>query len=510
MTVKLWLQTLNLDQYFSDFKRAGYTTIEQCSCLTEASLDDIGIALPGHRKRILAYLPKPEDYQELDARMSNPADISPIDDPIYGNVPLPPAPKPCEAKPPPDYVNAPRPVSEDGDHIYGNVALPRPEDRLVNERNNLKDATLDSSVDDTESFYDVLPPPCKVKSDVDDGEYVKIAAPVLEGAVGGYDPAPSLPPKLNRANRRSINDIIGISPQSNDVGKRPVPKPRTTVRKRSQASSSDESSPLKMENAPSPPMLKPIPKPRPKPAPRRKVHMDSDSTNSSASGSPRHSVNASPVPASTQAVSPGPSTDVAATTPKEAATTTAAAAIVTTPNSTVSVSPEPIAQEMESVFEEESPVGTAAKSETPTSRNEQDTKAATAEAATPDREDRPPPLKPRLSMETEVPPARPRVPCDIAEIKIPLPPSRPECEENNNTSEEINKIHTYDNAPLEKRYQDPDNPEKLEDFIKSLLPHSSAPQPSVVPAEAVEVQKEAVKEAEMEDVYQVMVSGVFK
>lgn len=53
-----WLNGLRLDQYCSAFQEAGLGTLWECQDLTPAKLQRMGVALPGHRKRILGSLRK--------------------------------------------------------------------------------------------------------------------------------------------------------------------------------------------------------------------------------------------------------------------------------------------------------------------------------------------------------------------------------------------------------------------------------------------------------------------
>nr|XP_046244713.1 arf-GAP with Rho-GAP domain, ANK repeat and PH domain-containing protein 1-like isoform X2 [Scatophagus argus] len=57
-TVWDWLCMLRLEQYCEVFQGAGLATLQQCRSLTADQLEQMGITLPGHRKRILASLNK--------------------------------------------------------------------------------------------------------------------------------------------------------------------------------------------------------------------------------------------------------------------------------------------------------------------------------------------------------------------------------------------------------------------------------------------------------------------
>lgn len=53
-----WLCVLHLEQYSEAFQSAGLETLPQCRCLTADQLDQMGITMPGHQRRILASLSK--------------------------------------------------------------------------------------------------------------------------------------------------------------------------------------------------------------------------------------------------------------------------------------------------------------------------------------------------------------------------------------------------------------------------------------------------------------------
>ncbi|XP_045929275.1 arf-GAP with Rho-GAP domain, ANK repeat and PH domain-containing protein 1-like isoform X1 [Micropterus dolomieu] len=57
-TVWDWLCVLRLEQYYDAFQSAGLATSRQCRSLTPDQLEQMGITLPGHRRRILASLNK--------------------------------------------------------------------------------------------------------------------------------------------------------------------------------------------------------------------------------------------------------------------------------------------------------------------------------------------------------------------------------------------------------------------------------------------------------------------
>ncbi|XP_033953865.1 arf-GAP with Rho-GAP domain, ANK repeat and PH domain-containing protein 1-like [Pseudochaenichthys georgianus] len=58
LTVWDWLSVLRLEQYSEAFRSAGLASFQQCRNLTSETLDQMGITLPGHQRRILASLNK--------------------------------------------------------------------------------------------------------------------------------------------------------------------------------------------------------------------------------------------------------------------------------------------------------------------------------------------------------------------------------------------------------------------------------------------------------------------
>ncbi|XP_033929288.1 arf-GAP with Rho-GAP domain, ANK repeat and PH domain-containing protein 1-like [Melopsittacus undulatus] len=56
--VAAWLAALHLEQYVSCFQRRELRTVRDCRALTEQSLTQLGVLLPGHRRRILLGLQK--------------------------------------------------------------------------------------------------------------------------------------------------------------------------------------------------------------------------------------------------------------------------------------------------------------------------------------------------------------------------------------------------------------------------------------------------------------------
>lgn len=64
-TVTQWLQVLHLEQYTAAFQSAGLATVHQCRSLTADQLECMGIALPGHRRRILTSLIKTHGIGQL-------------------------------------------------------------------------------------------------------------------------------------------------------------------------------------------------------------------------------------------------------------------------------------------------------------------------------------------------------------------------------------------------------------------------------------------------------------
>ncbi|XP_064157726.1 arf-GAP with Rho-GAP domain, ANK repeat and PH domain-containing protein 1-like isoform X2 [Anguilla rostrata] len=58
LSVSEWLTVLRLEQYAHAFQGVGYGTLSECRSLTPGDLEQVGVVLPGHQKRILASLQK--------------------------------------------------------------------------------------------------------------------------------------------------------------------------------------------------------------------------------------------------------------------------------------------------------------------------------------------------------------------------------------------------------------------------------------------------------------------
>uniref|UniRef100_A0AAR2LXD5 ArfGAP with RhoGAP domain, ankyrin repeat and PH domain 1 n=1 Tax=Pygocentrus nattereri TaxID=42514 RepID=A0AAR2LXD5_PYGNA len=59
-----WLSGLRLEQYCPAFREAGLRTLWECRELNAAQLERMGVALPGHRKRILGNMEREKDGEE--------------------------------------------------------------------------------------------------------------------------------------------------------------------------------------------------------------------------------------------------------------------------------------------------------------------------------------------------------------------------------------------------------------------------------------------------------------
>jgi hypothetical protein len=107
-TLEEWLINLDLGQYLSNLHAAGITEISHLFALDDGFLNDIGVSLLGHRKRILEHLPSvsggsvsEEDY----VNCPSPQGPGPVWEDIYANVPQsvqerrPSVPKSLEPKP---------------------------------------------------------------------------------------------------------------------------------------------------------------------------------------------------------------------------------------------------------------------------------------------------------------------------------------------------------------------------------------------------------------------------
>lgn len=51
-SVKVWLQSVGLDQYYDQFQASGFTNLAQCSNLSLQSLHALHVNLHGNKKRL--------------------------------------------------------------------------------------------------------------------------------------------------------------------------------------------------------------------------------------------------------------------------------------------------------------------------------------------------------------------------------------------------------------------------------------------------------------------------
>lgn len=78
LSLQYWLTSINLPQYYDNFTLHGITNLEKIQQLTDGTLNDIGITLPGHQRRILTHLPDAESWhEEMSAAPSLPPKKNP-------------------------------------------------------------------------------------------------------------------------------------------------------------------------------------------------------------------------------------------------------------------------------------------------------------------------------------------------------------------------------------------------------------------------------------------------
>uniref|UniRef100_A0A8C1HWR1 Arf-GAP with Rho-GAP domain, ANK repeat and PH domain-containing protein 1 n=1 Tax=Cyprinus carpio carpio TaxID=630221 RepID=A0A8C1HWR1_CYPCA len=120
-SVAEWLNGLRLDQYCSVFQEAGLGTLWECQDLSSAQLQRMGVALPGHRKRILGSLHKllpsaPVARERTKFRRT--ADDGATENSVAGRRPPPIPPRVTPNRPPVPFTpgsittaTAPEPIS---------------------------------------------------------------------------------------------------------------------------------------------------------------------------------------------------------------------------------------------------------------------------------------------------------------------------------------------------------------------------------------------------------------
>ena len=252
--VERWLKDIHLEQYFDILLNNGYTSLRACMSLTDEGLNALGIDLPGHRKRILAHLPKESECENE-----------------YGNVVCTQGP-PLSANSGPSHIPPPK----------AHCQPPSVQVQYINMNRNSKVTVTTSDDGDSDTIYDVPPAqprPCKADVDAnssEDDDYVPA------------DPAPMLPPK--RSSKEDIDMKLGITtpthenssilyPGNNTPGP-PLMKPVQKLTDVGNKSGSFDGTTGSLRQ-------KPIPKPRvslqtkkPKPVPRERSFVQSKSEGS--------------------------------------------------------------------------------------------------------------------------------------------------------------------------------------------------------------------------------------
>ncbi|KAL0175270.1 hypothetical protein M9458_031238, partial [Cirrhinus mrigala] len=244
-----WLNGLRLDQYCSAFQEAGLGTLWECQDLTSAQLQQMGVALPGHRKRILGSLHKlfpsavtmeEDDEREEDrpvarerTRFKNNQDGASMENSVAGRRPPPVPPRVMPNRPPVPFtpgsvitVTAPDPVG-----IPEQRETPAPAERtkpIPTPRPRPEHLALKGPVQHLQTSERKLSPvsPTPSSSSSSSSErfhlYEQCSSP-SQGEAG----APPLPPKSYAVG---VSKEPGDGPSPPPVPYRPpVPPPRTTV-----------------------------------------------------------------------------------------------------------------------------------------------------------------------------------------------------------------------------------------------------------------------------------------
>ena len=87
LTVRRWLEVLQLDKYATNFEQSGYNDITRCTFLTEDILINLGIYDKNHRHRILTHLPSQLILMESVNENSSKQTGRPLPKHSYVNVP---------------------------------------------------------------------------------------------------------------------------------------------------------------------------------------------------------------------------------------------------------------------------------------------------------------------------------------------------------------------------------------------------------------------------------------
>uniref|UniRef100_A0A8C2GEP6 ArfGAP with RhoGAP domain, ankyrin repeat and PH domain 1 n=1 Tax=Cyprinus carpio TaxID=7962 RepID=A0A8C2GEP6_CYPCA len=227
-SVAEWLNGLRLDQYCSVFQEAGLGTLWECQDLSSAQLQRMGVALPGHRKRILGSLhkllpsaDKPVARERTKFRRT--ADDGATENSVAGRRPPPIPPRVTPNRPPVPFTpgsittaTAPEPISipeQKETPTPASRAKPIPTPRPRPEHLPLKGPA--QQLQTSERKPSRVSPTLSSSSSERFHLYGQCSSPT-QGEVG----VPPLPPK---------SYTVGVSKEPRDVPNRhPVPPPRVS------------------------------------------------------------------------------------------------------------------------------------------------------------------------------------------------------------------------------------------------------------------------------------------
>ncbi len=236
-----WLSGLRLDQYCSAFQEAGLGTLWECQDLSSAQLQRMGVALPGHRKRILGSLRKllpsaagmEEDEEREEDRpvarertkFRTSDEKQRTENSVAGKRPPPVPPRVMPNRPPVPFtpgsvtmVTAPEPISipeQKETHTPAEQTKPIPTPRPRPEHLPLKGPA--QQLQTSERKPSPVSPSSSSSSSSSSSERFHLYEQCSSPAQGEMN-APPLPPKCY---------AVGVSKEPRD--RPPVPPPRVSV-----------------------------------------------------------------------------------------------------------------------------------------------------------------------------------------------------------------------------------------------------------------------------------------
>ncbi|XP_021342197.1 arf-GAP with Rho-GAP domain, ANK repeat and PH domain-containing protein 2-like isoform X1 [Mizuhopecten yessoensis] len=204
-TLATWLESLDLEQYIQNFRDVGIFNLKDCVTLDSDFLNDIGINLLGHRKRILEHLPLIDinKYHEEHDRAKSVRTLPPNQDSIFTY------PSPSKGE------------------VTSNIVLPK-RSRSEKKANNKSHLLVDMQKDHPPISPTTPTDPPQRCSPQNVALPIRVKSPPPNTAMATEKQAPKTTPPVP-AKR---GEIPALLQETEKPKAKPVPKPRKTLQKK--------------------------------------------------------------------------------------------------------------------------------------------------------------------------------------------------------------------------------------------------------------------------------------